>query len=247
MLRAMSPRGWYDGPWDERQMASGGEENFKRGMTRKEEGHYRAAHNDLRKAVEVAPEHAEAWSELGWLTYGLGMGLDEAERCLERAIRLDPHLGMAQLYLGVVLHRQDEKEAAEARFRLALGLVEDIALVHAVFAEEFLWRNSRYGEAEQHFRAALSIDPDLVLALRDYARMLACHGRDAEAKELFSRALRADPTDMHTKEAYGEFLAELVADDRDPDECLREAIKKDPQYTCGIQCLQERSSRRGMP
>lgn len=223
-------------------MASGAEAHFKRGMARKAEGQYKAAYRDLQMAVEAVPEHAEAWSELGWLTYGLELGLGEAARCLEHAIRLDPRMGMAQLYYGIVLHRQEERDAAEAHFRLALGLVDDTALAHAVFAEEFLWRNSRYGEAEDHFRAALESNPDLAIALRDYARMLACHGRDAEAKEMFSRALRVNPTDKHTNAAYDEFLSELVAEDRDPDERLRSAIDKDPRYVGGILCLQRRNS-----
>ena len=196
--------------------ASDANAHFKRGMEKASGRQYQAAHRDFQRAVEVGPDHAEAWSELGWLTYGLDLGLGEASQCLEQAIRLDPMLGMAHLYYGVVSHRQSENERAEAHFCMALGLVEQPGLAHAVYAEEFLWRNSRYGEAEEHFRAALDLDPDLVLALRDYARMLVCHGRDAESKEMFSRALRVDPWGTEPEQFLHAYASSIPTQDPPP-------------------------------
>jgi len=85
-----------------------------------------------------------------------------------------------------VLNRLSEPDASERHFQIALKLSDDPALVNSTFAEEFLWHNSRYGEAEDHFLSALEVAPKMVQALRDYARMLACHGRDAEAERLFA-------------------------------------------------------------
>lgn len=221
-------------------MPNNEENHFERAMGFKRARQLEAAREALRDAVAAAPDHAEAWAELGWITYVLELGLGEAARCLERGVRLDPYDGMAHLYLGIVSNRRDQQEVSEAHFRLALGLTDDPALVHAFFAEEFLWGNGRYGEAEEHFRAALDADPDLVLALRDYARMLTCHGRDGEAMEMFQRALRADPSDERTREAYDAFLIDLVAEDRDPDDCLRAAVERDPEYIEGRLCLQRR-------
>ena len=160
--------------------------------------------------------------------------------CLERSIELDPSLSDAHMYLAIVLNRLERRDDSEAHFGTALGLTDHPALVHSVFAEEFLWHNSRYGEAEHHFKAALGNDPNCVYALRSYARMLACHGRDFEAKVHFDEALEIDPDDQHTKRSFDEFLLDLVAEDRDPDDCLRAAIAKDPNHTEGIQCLNSR-------
>ncbi len=146
------------------------------------------------------------------------------------------------MYLGIVLHRLSELHESETHFRIAIELSDDPAIVHSTFAEEFLWHNSRYGEAEEHFLAALELSPDLVLALRDYARMLTCHGRDDEAQQLFNRAIDIDPTDPHTKRAYEEFLRETTSDDRDPDEYLRAAVDKDPTYARGISVLTNRTA-----
>ena len=219
-----------------------GKKHFERGMARKSDGDHEAARVELQRAVELMPECPEAWAELGWVTYALQIQLDDAATCLERAVQLDPRFGTAHLYLGVVLNRLDRRVASESHFRSALGLLDDAALGHAVFAEEFLWRNSRYGEAEEHFLAALKVDPRCTLALRHYAEMLGCHGRDIEALELFKRGLNEAPNDNRLVAAYDRFLAQIDADDRDPNECLRAAVEKDPHYVRGILSLNEGGS-----
>ncbi len=239
-----------DPTWDEAQAVrdaakrtmSEGEsgEHFQRGLKAQAARRWELAAHEFRRTVELNPEHAKAYLELGCIIYRLEIGLDEARACLESSIRLDPSSANAQMWLAVILSRLERLGDSEAHFRMALGLTDDPAVVHSVFAEELLWHNSRYGDAERHFKAALGHDPDLVLALRDYARMLACHGRDAEAKQNFDRALEIDPDDRFTKRAYEEFLLELDDVGRNQDECLREAIAKDPNYTDGIQCLENR-------
>lgn len=215
-------------------------DHFQRGLEAQAARKWERAAREFRRAVELNPEHAVAYLELGVVTYRLESGLEDARACLESSIRLDPSRADAHMYLAIVLNRLERPDDSEAHFRMALGLTDDPALVHSTFAEEFLWHNSRYGDAEHHFKMALGHDPDMLLALRDYARMLTCHGRDGEAKRYFDRALEIDPDDRFTKRAYDEFLQELVAEDRNQDDCLRAAIAKDPNYTEGIQCLNER-------
>ncbi len=195
---------------------------------------------EFRSAIEFNSRHAEAYQQLGWATYGSGGSLEEARTYLEEAIEIDSSLGDTHMYLGIVQNRLKNFDSSEAHFRMALSLTDDPALAHATFAEEFLWHNSRYGEAEEHFRAALMHDPDCVLAIRNYARMLGCHGRDAEAKKHFVAALELDPCNKYTKRTFDEFLQDIKCEDRDPDDCLRAAINKDPKYTEGIISLSKR-------
>ncbi|KAA3607148.1 MAG: tetratricopeptide repeat protein [Planctomycetota bacterium] len=215
---------------------------YENGLAAIERGCLEAAEREFRRAVETDPSHASGWSKLGWLTFGLGRDLNDARSCLERAVNLDPALGIARVYLGVVYNRLERVADSEASFLLALELGDHLALVHAVYAEEFLWRRSRYGDAEENFRAALDHDSESVLALRDYARMLACHGRDTEARRYFEKAISLDPDDRFTIKAYEEFLQEVAAEDRDPTECLQAAVDKDKNYTEGIRCLERRQS-----
>ena len=215
--------------------------HYENGLAAKSVGEYPRAIGELQLAIEIDPHHAESHQELGWLTYGTGGELLHAREHLETAIRINPELGDAHMYLGIVLNRLSRHQESELCFRMALTLSADPALVHSTFAEEFLWHNGRYGEAEEHFLTALRLSPDSVLALLDYARMLTCHGRDSEAKRLFVRALDIDPDDSHTKRAYGEFVRETVSEARDANECLRAAIHKDPRYVEGIAILNSRT------
>ena len=80
--------------------------------------------------------------------------------------------------------------------------------------------------------------------MRDYARMLTCHGRDDEAKRRFLRAIKLDEEDKYTKRAYDEFLEDINSDSRDPDECLCAAVEKDPNYVEGIACAEDRRIRK---
>ena len=70
--------------------------------------------------------------------------------------------------------------------------------------------------------------------------MLACHGRDDEAKRLFLRAIQVDAGNRYIQRAYDEFLREIESDSRDPDECLRAAVAKDPKYAKGISRIKNR-------
>lgn len=216
--------------------------HYQQGLEARDASELTRAVCEFQLAIELNSRHAEAYLELGCATYASGASLEKARIYIETALKINPSLRYAHMYLAIVLNRLKMLDDSEAHFRIALGQSDDPALVHSTFAEEFLWHNSRYGEAEEHFMAALRHDPKCVLALRDYARMLACHGRDAEAKRLFVRALKLDPDDRYTKREYDEFLREIMSEDRNQDVCLRGAIEKDPNYTEGIMCL---SKRRG--
>ena len=215
--------------------------HYNNGLQAKSNSEYGRAIDEFRLAVDVDPDNADAHKELGWLTYGINGSLIEACNHLESALCLNAQLGDAHMYLGIVLNRLSKLGESEAHFRIALEQSEDPAIVHSTFAEDFLWHKGRYGEAEQHFLEALRLCPEMTLALRDYARMLSCHGRDDEAQNLFQRALDIDPKNRHTKRAYEEFMREKESDDRNPDECLRAAVKKDPSYVGGIAALNNRS------
>ena len=216
------------------------ETHYQQGLEAKAKNDLDVAVYELRRAIHFDSRHAKAYQELGWLTYAKGENLRKAQDSLERSIQLDPSLSDAHMYLAIIMNRLGRTDDSEAMFKISLSLTEDFAIVHSTFAEEFLWHNSRYGEAEHHFKLALKHDPDCVLALRDYARMLACHGRDTEAKRYFEKALHLSPTDRHTKHAYDEFKRDIMADDRNPDDCLRAAIGKDPNYSEGVKYLSSR-------
>ena len=69
--------------------------------------------------LEIDPEYAWTWAELGLLLHGNLSGFDQAEQAYRKAIEIDPEYAPTWLALGVLLHEQlsrfDEAEQAYRR------------------------------------------------------------------------------------------------------------------------------------
>jgi Flp pilus assembly protein TadD len=75
----------------------------------------------LQKAIDIAPQYAEAHRELGVLFQKEG-NLEEAEYHLRRALELDHTDYWAQMYLANLLGVQGRNEEAEQMYRFAITL-----------------------------------------------------------------------------------------------------------------------------
>ena len=91
-----------------------------------------------------------------------------------------------------------------------------------------------------YFKIALRYDPQCDLALRDYARMLFCHGRDDEAEKYFNKAINIDEHDKITKREYNIFLLAKNDPNRNQKKLLNAAIEKDPNYFQGIEAYNKK-------
>ena len=80
------------------------------GLELQRHGAVREAIRAYRESIATCPS-AEAYTYLGWALAQDG-NLDEAIRCCEAAIRLDPELGNAYNDVGVYLMRQGEPDRA---------------------------------------------------------------------------------------------------------------------------------------
>jgi adenylate cyclase len=128
--------------------------------------------------------------------------LEIAKRMFVRAIELDPnyaraHAGLAdcesEIYMGSYADTGPETIlAASAR---ALELDPELAEAHASRGLA-LSTLERHDEAEQEFKAAMGLDPNLFEVLKFYARACQSQGRFAEAADLFERACAASPDDI---------------------------------------------------
>lgn len=182
------------------------EQRYQEALNAKRNGDLAKAMECFRAATELDREYALAFQELGWCIYCTGGDLGQAAAILTKAINLDNSLGDAHLYLGIVLHRLKRLEESEYHFEKAILFTGRPQVARAFFAEEFLWREGRYSEAEEQFRAAIAFDPTCTLAIRDYARMLSALGRDQEAEQRFLEAIRQDEGCGLTQAYYAEFL-----------------------------------------
>jgi len=111
----------------------------------------------LRRAVERAPDFADAWNSLGVLAFQRG-DAEEAERCYRQAVRADREAFDAILNLGALLLRTGR--AAEA-LAYNLRAVEDHprdAEANAQFGMNH-FQLGRFTEAEPYLAAAKRLDP----------------------------------------------------------------------------------------
>jgi tetratricopeptide (TPR) repeat protein len=120
-----------------------------------------------RRVLELKPEHARAWNNLG-VALDLKNDLANAETAFQRAVDLNPGYGLAWLNLGGVrLSRRDWTGALQVFLR-ALELVPDSATGWArrAYTEGML---GRWSESAEHYRVALRYQPlrlDLWMDLR---------------------------------------------------------------------------------
>lgn len=110
-----------------------------------------------RRALELRPEHARAWNNLG-VALDLANDFPAAESAFLRALAQDPEYGLAWLNLGATrINRRDWPGAVAAYARgLEHHPDEGLAWARRAFAETML---GRWPEAAAHFRIALKYLP----------------------------------------------------------------------------------------
>jgi Tfp pilus assembly protein PilF len=205
------------------------ENRFREAIKAKKEGRRGEAIRLFRLTLVENPSHAEAHTELGWLLFGSGPSLEEPRRLLEEAVRLDPESSYAHLYLGVVLGKLYEPDLADFHFNRAIVLAEHPALCRATYGQ-YLGETGRLLEAERELSTAVQLDPNCVLAVTDYARLLSVQGEDGGAEAYFLWALSLDPDDKWSNHRYGEFLASIEGREKEAEKFLRRAVAVDPNY-----------------
>jgi len=165
---------------------------------------------DLRRAVELAPEHGWAWAYLSRSQLTLG-DFKAAGESIARAIALDPGCGWIQAWHGEFLRRRGDVAGAAKTLDRAVTLFPDYELVYA-------WRGSARrmaGKPEaalEDLNIAIALKPH-TLDLCYFERMQAYRalGRVAEALVDIQNASRLNPKYVWEAEAkrFGAGLAEL--------------------------------------
>ena len=143
------------------------------------------------KAVEIAPEDAEAHSNLGNTLKALGR-FKEAEASHRQAIALKPHYAEVHSNLGVTLKALGRFKEAEASYRQAIALKPDFAEAHSNLGVA-LKELGRLEEAEASYRQALALKTDYAEAHSNLGVTLKDLGRLEEARESFMQALNIKP------------------------------------------------------
>ena len=131
---------------------------FRRGLELEESGAPMAeAIEAYRHALDLNPEAAGAWVNLGTLSYRQGE-LQEAEICYRHALRISPNYALAHFNLGNICEELDRLNEAVDHYQIAINLQNTYADAHYNLALVF----ERQGEpmlAAKHWRTYLKLDP----------------------------------------------------------------------------------------
>lgn len=149
----------------------------------------RAAIEQAREILKVAPRNPTAYFLLGRAQSALGLG-EAAVRSLRQAVTFQPELGDAWRELADHLSAMDEtEEAAQARAQSLRCATRDPRLLLPAAA----LCDNRIPEAETLLREHLQLFPTDIAAIRMFAEVAARLGRLGDAENLLARCLELAP------------------------------------------------------
>jgi tetratricopeptide (TPR) repeat protein len=158
-------------------------------------GRFDEAVSTYRRLLEVDPSHLEARSRLGTALAQTGR-LEEGVAELRLVAEQDPGNARARLNLGVALAETGDLRGAIAEHLAVIQLNPDkgrVTLAHFNLGT-FYKKSGEAGLAEEHFRKALEMDPQLAGAHFDLGEILSAQGKYAESLPHYSRAAEIQPT-----------------------------------------------------
>ena len=186
--------------------------------------------NANQRAVQLAPQNAEAHNNLGITLKELGR-LDEAELSLRQAIELSPDFPESHNNLGVTLKELGRLDEAEVSLRKAIALKPDYSEAHSNLGNT-LHEFGRLDEAEASLRQAIALKPNYAEAHSNLGNTLHELGRLDEAEASMSQAIALKPDYAEAYNNLGNTLQALGRLDEAVTSCIR-ALKINPDLAAG--------------
>lgn len=176
------------------------------GVAQLEIGNTEDGRNSLREALLVDPDYEEALYNLG-VTFR-DQELTKAVELFERTLEIDPEHAGAHRELGWVQHRQNNDAEAEYHLRRASDLDQFDAWAY-IYLGNLLWARRDLAAAEEQFKAAINVWPEHSIPYWCIAIFYEHEGRQEEAKQLYQKALNADPDDPQANKLFGAYLRDI--------------------------------------
>ena len=112
---------------------------------------------NLRKLIEIRPDHAHAYNALGYTLADRNQRIEEAHRLIETALKLAPDDPFILDSMGWVLHRMGRSKEGLGFLQRAFKMRPDPEI--AAHVGELLWATGQQGEALKIWRDALKEHP----------------------------------------------------------------------------------------
>lgn len=173
---------------------------FEKGLAANRQGKREEAVRHFRRAVNIAPEYADAWNELGD-TYRVLSKLELAEEALLRALELAPESAQPHLNRGMLGLAQGDTLKAESHLSTAAKLDPRLAPPHFLLGV-IAYQKGDSDAAVAKFQQAMELDTAAVPEASVYlASIHAQRGQLAEAIALLDGFLTDHPDHAQTAQA----------------------------------------------
>lgn len=140
------------------KMPDSGELLYDHAMMAERLGRLTVAEADLRRLIELQPEHAHAYNALGYTLVDRTDRLDEGIALLERAIKLSPEDPFILDSMGWAYYKAGRYDASVDYLKRAYGLRADPEI--AAHLGEVLWTSGKRDEARTVWQGSLREHPN---------------------------------------------------------------------------------------
>jgi tetratricopeptide (TPR) repeat protein len=164
------------------------------GDTWRERGDARVAITAYQRALEIAPDDAAVWANLGLAYAGAG-DWPRAVATYRRSLSLDPRQPLTLVNLGLALVAQNDVAGARTAYERALAVDprEGVAMLNL---GNLYFRQGNAERAAELYRQAIGANSSLAPAHFNLARVYALQGRLAQAKSAVELGLAYEPEDV---------------------------------------------------
>ena len=183
---------------------------FHRSLVDMEEDNYGDAIASLRDVLQLEPDMASAYLELGRALVH-GKKYEEALPILHAAAEKNSESGMAHYELGLALVKTGQWEAALPEMQAAVVCTPKSAQLHFYLGAAHL-KLKQVPEAVSEFDKALELDPDHFQTNFTYGRLLLLQGHPDGALVKLSRAVKADAKSAEAHFFLGDAYHQLGQD-----------------------------------
>ena len=129
------------------------------------EENYTLAEEHYRKGIELNPNYADAYNNLGVLLAKDEKRFPEAEAKYNKAIELNPNYSEAYNNLGVLLAKDEKRfDEAEAKYNKAIELNPNDAEAYNNLGSLLTKDEKRFDEAEAKYNKAIELNPNYASA-----------------------------------------------------------------------------------